>query len=337
MDIRDEPQSAIMNIIAGYWLSQVVHLAARIRIADAIGASSAGLEEIARRTRTRPDELRRAMRALTCHGFFKQDDEGAFSQTALSETLRSDVPGSMRAILEAELGHDHYQSWADNEGCMREGGTAFERRYGMPVWRYYAQHPEMESLAGEAMSNVTKIANRAVLESYDFASFDLAVDVGGGHGAFLSAILDRYPRARGILLDLPTVVEEAAGGNTVLRHGGRLKTCASDFFEGVPTGGDLYLLKFILHDWEDDDCVSILSNIRSAMAAAGRLLVVEIVIPTESLPHLGPLLDLNMMVMTGGRERTEAEYRDLLAKSGFRLQRVVATSSPFSLIEAVHE
>jgi len=332
---HEPPQSTIMHIISGYWLSQAVRLAARIRIADAIGSTSATLEEIAQRTSTRPDELQRAMRALTCHGFFKQSDDGAFAQTPLSEALKSGVPESMRAILEAELGHDHYQSWAEIEGCLRQGGTAFERRYGMPVWRYCAQHPEMESLFGEAMSNLTEIANRAVLESYEFASFDLAVDVGGGHGAFLSAILDRHARPQGILFDLASVVEEAAGSSAVRRHPDRVRTCAGDFFEGVPQGGDLYLLKFILHDWDDDNCVSILSNIRNAMAPTGRLVVVEIVIPTESEPHLGPLIDLNMMVMTGGRERTEAEYRNLLAKSGFRLQRVVATPSPFNVIETV--
>ncbi len=332
---HEPPQAGVMRVIAGYWLSQAGYVAARLKIADAVGNGNTALGEIAQATGTRPDSLKRTMRALTSHGFFHQDETGAFFQTPLSETLRSGRPESMRAIAEAELGHDHYQSWGELESCLREGGTAFERKYGMPVWHYYAKHPELEALFGEAMSNLTDIANKGIVHSYEFAPFSFAIDIGGGHGGLLSSVLERHPQARGMIFDLPTVIDEAATGDAVARHRGRLETSAGDFFEKVPSGGDLYLLKFILHDWNDDQCVTILSNIRKAMSPSGRLAVIEIVLPERSEPHVGPLIDLNMMVMTGGRERTKGEYGTLLSRAGFRLQNTVGTKSPFSVIEAV--
>jgi hypothetical protein len=328
------PQAQVLHIIAGYWLSRSVYLAARLKLADAIGDGAATLADIAARTGTREDNLRRLMRALSAHGFFEETGTGAFAQTALSETLRSDRPGSMRAVAEAELGHDHYDSWRDIESCLVEGGTAFERVYGKPIWRYYAEHPETNALFGEAMTNLTAIANAAVLGGYQFAQFRRAVDVGGGHGSFLAAILDGRPHASATLFDIPSVIGDAAKAGFVDRHQGRLDLVGGDFFAEIPAGGDIYLLKFILHDWGDEDCCRILGNIRREIDPKGRLIVVEIVLPPMNEPHIGPLIDLNMMVMTGGAERTEGEYRDLLAKSGFRLDRVVATRSPFSVFEA---
>lgn len=274
------------------------------------------------------------MRALTSHGYFREADDGAFVHTPLSEALRSGGPGSMRAIAEAELGHDHYESWGRVESCLFEAGTAFERVYGMPIWRYYADHPETQALFGEAMSNLTAIANAGVLASYRFHAFNTAVDVGGGHGSFLAAVLDAHPDADGILLDVPEVIANALSSEFVARKRDRIRTESGDFFRAVPAGADLYLLKFILHDWDDDRAAAILANIRKAIAPEGHLIVVEIVLPPGNEPHVGPLIDLNMMVMTGGVERTEEEYAKLLARAGFRLERVVATRSPFSVIEA---
>jgi SAM-dependent methyltransferase len=313
---------------------RAVYLAARLELADTVG-QRATLADIARTTGTRPDAMRRLMRALTSHGYFSQVGQDTYVQTPLSEALRSGRPGSMRAIAEAELGHDHYDSWRVIESCLMEQGTAFERVYGMPIWRYYAEHPASQALFGEAMTNFTAIANAGVLASYQFAPFKMAVDVGGGHGSFLSATLDQQPKATGILFDLPPVIADAGEAEFVARHAGRMQTTTGDFFEAVPAGGDLYLLKFILHDWDDDHSIKILSNIRKGIAPDGRLVVVEIVLPDGNEPHLGPLIDLNMMVMTGGAERTEDEYRRLLAQAQFRLDRIVATKSPFSVIEAL--
>ena len=175
----------------------------------------------------------------------------------------------------------------------------------------------------------------AVLGSYQFGAFTSAVDVGGGHGSLLAAVLDGNQAATGTLFDLPSVIEDAARAEFITRLGDRIRPIGGDFFKEVPPGGDLYLLKFILHDWDDADSVRILINIRRAIAPGGRLAVVEMVLPGRNEPHIGPLTDLNMMVMTGGVERTAAEYGDLLAKAGFRLERVTATKSPFSVVEAV--
>ena len=274
------------------------------------------------------------MRALAAHGFFQDLGNETFSHTPLSETLRSDRPGSMRAFAEAELGHDHYDSWRNVETCLREDGTAFERTYGMPIWRYYDEHPETNALFGEAMTNLTAIANAGILSGYQFASFRRVIDVGGGHGSFLCAILDHHPDATAVLFDLPSVLADAEKAGFVKRHQARLELASGDFFEAVPANGDLYLLKFVLHDWDDARSVHILNNVRRVIDPSGRLIVVEIVLPPMNEPHIGPLIDLNMMVMTGGAERTEVEYRELLAKSGFRMDRVTATRSPFSVIEA---
>jgi len=328
------PQAEIFHIIGGYWLSRAVYLAARLKLADAVGDRPTSLSMIARTTGTRPENLRRLMRALAAHGFFQDEGNETFCQTPLSETLRSDRPGSMRAFAEAELGHDHYDSWRNAESCLREGGTAFERLYGMPIWRYYAEHPETNALFGEAMTNLTAIANAGVLNDYQFVPFRRAVDVGGGHGSFLCAILDHHPDASAVLFDLPSVLADAAKAGFVTRHQARLELAGGNFFEAVPAGGDLYLLKFVLHDWDDERSGEILNNIRRVIDPSGRLVVVEIVLPPMNEPHIGPLIDLNMMVMTGGVERTEVEYRDLLAKSGFRMKRVAGSRSPFSVIEA---
>lgn len=336
MQHQPPPQTAVMHIIAGYWLSRSVYLAARLKLADAIDDGELGLPELAVKTGTNPTALRRLMRALTSHGFFLEREDGCFAQSPLSETLRSCKPGSMRGLAEAELGHDHYEAWGQIETCLRQNGTAFERIYGMPIWRYYGEHPETEALFAEAMSNFTTIAHGGILGSYEFAPFKMAIDVGGGHGAFLKAVLDRHIDASGILFDVPTVIAEAEKAGAITGgSNGRIHPVGGNFFKGVPAGGDLYLLKFILHDWKDEQAIQILSSVRKAIAPAGRLAVVEIVLPNGNEPHVGPLIDLNMMVMTGGTERTEVEYGQLLAKSGFRLERVAPTKSPFSVIEAV--
>jgi len=329
------PQAAIMHIIADYWRSRAVYLAARLKLADAVGNSRPTLGAIAAATGTRPEALCRLLRALTAHGIFREEDDGTFSQTPLSEVLRSDTAGSMRAFAEVELGLDHYDSWREAETCLTQPGTAFERIFKMPIWRYYAEHPELESLFGEAMTNLTAIANAGVLGSYQFRTFNSAVDIGGGQGSFLAAILDSNPTAKGILFDLPSVIEDATKAEFVARLGSRIQPVGGDFFEQVPSGGDLYLLKFVLHDWDDANSVRILTNIRKAIAPSGRLAIVELVLPGRNETHIGPLMDLNMMVMTGGVERTGAEYGDLLARAGFRVERVAGTKSPFSVVEAV--
>ncbi len=325
------PQATILNIIAGFWLSRALFLAAKLKLADVVGDDQLSLTDLAERINVRPEALRRLMRALTSNGIFREERDGTYAQTALSEALRGGRPGSVRGLAEVELGRDHYSAWADVESCLGEPETAFERVYGEPVWSYYSARPELAALFGEAMTNLSGISNAGVLNSYRVPSFKKAVDVGGGQGAFLKAVLDQAGDGEGILFDLPSVtatIKADAGSAS------RLTIQSGDFFKEVPAGGDLYLLKFVLHDWDDVSCETILANIRRAIAPRGRLLIVEQLLPEANEHHLSPLMDLNMMVMTGGMERVAADYERLLKRSGFRLDGVAATHSPFSVLEA---
>ena len=327
------PQAVIMNAIAGFWLSRSVYLAARLRIADAVG-DGASLAAIAKATGTNPDAIARLMRALAANGIFHEEADGSFTQTPVSETLRSGRPGSMRAFAEVELGHDHYEAWGQVDTCFHQDGTAFERIFNMPVWRYYAEHPELEALFGEGMTNMTVLANAAILGDYTVPDFKEAVDVGGGYGSFLSAILDHHPTAKGTVYDLPTIAKEAGKSEFVKRHNARLKVEGGDFFKDVPAGGCLYLLKFIIHDWDDERSIAILSNVRKAIAPSGSLILVEMVFAQTQRAACRHASRPQHDGDDRRPRRTEKGYADLLAKSGFRLGRVVPTKSPFSVIEA---
>lgn len=238
-------------------------------------------------------------------------------------------------IAIAELGSDHYLGWGNLLHSIKTGEIAFDNVAGMNVWEYYQQHPEDGKPFERAMTNVTKTILEAVLASYDFSGFNRVIDVGGGRGSLLAAILQSNPTVCGVLFDLPTVIDSA---KTIFESEGLSDRCdlvAGDFFTSVPTGGDAYLLKWIIHDWEETKALTILKNCHQAMVDGGKLLLFEQVIPTGNEPNFAKLLDLNMLVMTGGRERTEAEYQTLLQLAGFKLTRIVATDSPTSIIEAV--
>ncbi len=324
------PQATILDIIAGFWLSRALFLAAKLKLADVIGDSPISLAALAAKINARSEPLSRLMRALTTNGIFHEETDGTYRQTNLSEVLRTGRPGSVRGLAEVELGRDHYAAWGEVESCLTEEGTAFGRVFGEPVWDYYSARPELAALFGEAMTNLSGISNAGVLGSYKVAPFRKAIDVGGGQGAFLSAVLDQCPDGQGVLFDLPSVTATAS---SITGRNRRLTIESGDFFNAVPAGGDLYLLKFVLHDWDDEACQKILSNIRQVMAPQGRLLIVEQLLPAANQHHLSPLMDLNMMVMTGGIERVADDYERLCAQAGFRLDGVVATHSPFSVLE----
>jgi ubiquinone/menaquinone biosynthesis C-methylase UbiE len=241
----------------------------------------------------------------------------------------------LRAFATSELGEGHYAAWGDALYSVKTGEIAFDHTFGMPVWDYYAQHPENARVFNESMTELTAVVERAVLESYDFSPFGKIVDVGGGHGGFIASILGKNVQASGILFDAPQVVEGARKRIEAGALAERCEAVAGDFFKSVPAGGDLYTLKFIIHDWNDKQATAILKQIRRAVKESGKLLLVEQVILPGNEPQLGKFTDLIMMVMTGGRERTEEEYRALFAASGFRLTKITPTPSPVSIIEGV--
>lgn len=339
---RGTADSAVLDLVVGFWSACAVATAARLGIADHLAQGPRTAGEVAEALRThggiRVDAgaLFRLLRALGALGFLARARDERFSLTALGERLRSDVPGSRRALIASELDTAHYLPWGRLEESVRTGQPVFEKVFSMKAWEYYRdRNPEEGRLFSANMTAMSRIETQGILAAYSFAAARCIVDIGGAHGAFLAAALQQAPQARGILFDQAQVVAEAG---EVLKGFGvadRVQCIAGDFFHELPRSGDVYLLKHILHDWDDADCVRILARVREAMAPDGRVLVAELPLPDEGeASPMGAMLDLNMLVMLGGRERTAAEYSALFEKAGLRLLRVVPTSSPIALIEA---
>jgi hypothetical protein len=329
------PSDQLIQMISGFWVSRALYVAAQLGLPDHLHGQPRTAAELAGLTGTHAPSLYRVLRALASVGVFVEDDAGRFASTPVAETLRSDVPGSLRAFAISELGGDHYNAWGDVLHSVTTGGIAFDHVYGVPVWDYYGANPEVARVFNDSMTGLTRMIEAAVLQAYDFSRFAHAIDVGGGHGGFLSAILRANPRARGTLFDAPQVIDGARPRLVAEGVAGRCEAVGGDFFASVPPGGDLYTLKMIIHDWDDEKSLAILKNCHRAMAPGGTLLVVDTVIPPGNTPFLGKFIDLIMLVMTGGRERTEDEFRALYAAAGFRLTRVIPSPSPVSVVEGV--
>ncbi|MBS1788845.1 MAG: helix-turn-helix domain-containing protein [Acidobacteria bacterium] len=329
------PQQVMMQIISGFWLSQMVNVAARLGLADQVAGQSKTLSELAAATGTHAPSLYRVLRALISTGILAQNADGKFASTPLSETLRSDVPGSLRAFAMAELGQEHFVAWGNLMHSVKTGEIAFDNHFGQSAWEYYATHPEDAAVFNDAMTGLTEMVNSAVVAAYDFSGFEKAVDIGGGHGALMAAILKTNPALQGAVFDLPHVTEGAIARLKAEGVSGRCEILTGDFFKSVPAGYDAYLMKFIIHDWNDEQSIAILKNIRGVMAEGGKLLLVEQIVAADNSPSFAKFIDINMLVMTGGCERTEKEFADLYAASGFKLSRVIFTESPFCVIEAV--
>ncbi|MCI0525465.1 MAG: acetylserotonin O-methyltransferase [Acidobacteria bacterium] len=329
------PQFAMLQMITGFWVSRAIYIAAKLGLADLVKDGPKMADDLARSTSAHGPSLYRLLRALASVGVFVEDDQKRFAQTPLSETLRSDALGSLRAMAMVELGQEHFPAWGNLMHSVKTGEIAFDNLFKQNAWEYYAQNPEDASNFNDAMRGLTEMVNMAVLAAYDFSGADKIVDVAGGTGGLIGAILKANPQMRGVLFDLPHVIAEA--GPSLDRAGvrDRCETATGDFFESVPEVGDAYVMKWIIHDWDDEKSAVILKNIHRAMNENGKLLLLEMVVPEGNQPDLSKFMDLNMMVMTGGRERTEAEFGALMAASGFKLTRVVRTASPVSIVEAV--
>jgi hypothetical protein len=325
----------MLQIISGFWISRCVYVAAKFGIPDLLKDGAKTAEELAAATDSHAPSLFRVLRALVPFGIFTQDENNRFGITPLSETLRSDVRGSLRAFAMTELGEEHYPAWGELLYSVRTGGIAFDQAFGEPVWEFFATHPDNAQIFNDAMSGMTAQANEALHAAYDFEGIKTIVDVGGGHGGLITSILKKNPSMRGILFDSPPVIEGAKAAVNASEVGDRCALVAGDFFQSVPEGGDAIILKWIIHDWNDEQSIAILKNCHRALPEIGKLILVEAAVPASNEPHFSKFIDLNMLVMTGGRERTEAEFRELYEASGFRLTRVVPTESPFSVIEGV--
>lgn len=329
------PHAQLIQMGVASWVSAVLYAAAKLGIADHLNAGPRSAMELAATTSTHPPSLYRLMRTLAGLGILTERDAQHFSLTPLGEALKSDAPGSARATLIAFCGPAIWHSWKEILYSLETGKAGFEKAFGMPFFEYLAQNPDEASYFSEAMVGFHGAEPSAVARAYDFSAFATVVDVGGATGNMLAAILPNHPTLRGILFDRPHVVCNAP---VLLKTHGvdtRVTIEPGDFFERVPLGGDAYLLSHIIHDWSEDQCLTILGHCRNAIKPGGRLLIVETVLPTDDTPHQGKVQDMAMLVVPGGQERTEAEYASLLDKACFRLNRVVPTESAVSIVEAV--
>lgn len=323
------------ELITSNWTTQAVYVAAKLGISDLIherGPLSA--EELAAATGVLAEPLFRVLRALASLNVYRQREDGKFELTPLAEQLREGVPGSQHAIA-IMMGEEHYQAWGELLYSVQTGKTAFDKIYGKPIFEWLGEHPEQAAVFDAAMVSIHGRETGAMIEAYDFSQFGVLADIGGGNGSVLRAVLKSAPKLRGMLCDLPGVLERAKPLITADGLTDRIKLQPTNFFEAVPAGADAYLMRHIIHDWTDEQSVVILRNIRQAIGAGGKLLLVEGIVPAGNEPSFSKLLDLNMMVMPGGKERTEAEYRELFAVGGFRLERVVSTASEIQVLECV--
>jgi hypothetical protein len=331
------PPAAVLRMIEGFWLSRALSVAVRLNIADLLKDGPKSSKELADVTGAHAPSLFRVLRALAGAGVFAEDENGRFSVTPLSVALQSNVTGSLRSYVLEQLDEEHYGAWGDLLHTVQTGETAFNHHFGVDLWQYRAQHPEDAKTFDEAMADMTALTGDAILAGYDFSSFGTVVDIGGGDGSLLAAILKAHRGMKGVLFDIPRVAAKAERRIEAEGLADRCKIVSGDFFKSVPSGGDAYILKAVIHDWDDERAAVILMNCRRAMAENSRLLLIEAVIPSGNEPLFHKFMDLNMMVMTGGRERTEAEYRALLSAAGFKLTRIVPTQFEMSVIEAVRD
>jgi hypothetical protein len=324
----------MLQIISGFWISRSVYVIGKLGIPDLLQTGPKTAEELAAATNTDAPSLFRILRALVSVGVLKSAEGGRFAQTPLSETLVTDAPGSLRWFAISELGQEHYPAWGNLMHSVKTGEIAFDNFFGVDVWKYFQQNPEDAAVFNNSMSNVTAAANEAITSLYDFSQFGKIVDVGGGHGGLITAILQKNPGVKGVLFDAPQVIEGAQSKIAAAGLADRVETVAGDFFKSVPEGGDAYIMKWIIHDWDDEKSNAILRNCRNQMKPNSKLILVDCVVPETDEPHFSKFIDLNMLVMTGGKERTENEFAQLLADAGFKLVRVIHTDLPTSIVEA---
>lgn len=325
----------LINMARGANLAMIIHAAAKFGLADHLASGPKTAEELAGPTRTHAPSLYRVLRTLASLGVFTEDAQRRFHLTPLGEALKAGAPGAARATILTLAGRTFWQGMGNFTYSVETGKSGFEKFLGMPVFDYLAQHPEEASLFNETMIGVHGDEPPAVAEAYDFSTIRVLMDVGGGSGNLLTTILGRHAGVRGILFDLPHVVEDAKPIIQARGLSDRIETRGGSFFEPIPSGADAVMLSHIIHDWSEEQCVAILKNVRSAMPKDGKLLLVEMVLPHGDAFHPGKMLDMIMLVGPGGQERTEEEYRELYEKAGFRLTRVVPTKSPASVIEGV--
>jgi hypothetical protein len=328
------PPAAMMEMIIATWVSQAVTVAAELGLADALADGPLTIDELAAGVDADPDALRRLLRALIGRGVFRHRRDGRYELNSLARTLCSDAEASMRWAAQFYGSREQRERWTLLADSIRSGKSVVPVLHGKESFEYFAEDPRHAELFNRTMASISELTDASVAAGYDFSGYPTIVDVGGGHGSLLAAILAATPSAQGVLYDLPAVVSPRP--KTLCLNGLADRVCIREgsFFDSVPAGGDAYILKNILHDWPDEKAVQILRNVRAAAGRRATVLLVELVIPDHDRDFPGKWADLEMLLNLAARERTAVEYRNLLRQAGFNTTRVVPTASPLSLVEA---
>jgi hypothetical protein len=326
------PAEVMQELILAAWVSQGITAVADLRVADALSAGPLPIDELAGKVGAHPDALGRLLRALIGQGIFAQRGDGRYELTPLAELLCSDAPVSMAPMARFIGARQHREHWSLLTEAIKTGTAVVPGLRGKDFFDYLGDDPEFGQIFNDAMTGMSGLSIGPVVEAYDFTRFATIVDVAGGHGRLLGAILASAPDAQGVLYDLPEVI---AGAPALLQetHAERVRLAEGSFFDSVPAGADAYILKHIIHDWDDEASVQILRNVRSAAPAGAALLLVETVIPEDDSGSVAKWTDMEMLIINNGRERTATEYRRLFDAAGFEMVGVVDTASQFSIIE----
>jgi hypothetical protein len=328
------PSQHVFQIGTGYMLSAALYAATKLQIADRLAGGPRSADDLARDTGANPDVLYRILRLLSSVGIFEERAGRQFAHTAPSETMRTGEPASVHDMVTWLCDPFHFRVYAETLHSVLTGQPAVEKVTGMPIFEYFAKDRELSEIFNNAMTMFSEHVIPAALDVYDFSGIRTIVDVAGGHGQVLTSILQRYPTMRGILFDLDHVIAGAIPRIRDLGLRDRCETASGDFFKAVPKGGDAYIMKHIIHDWDDNRSIAILRNIRAAMNPGGRVILLDSVLQAANIADFGKVIDLEMAVMAGGRERTADEFRALFDRAGFTLTRVIPTQSPLSVLEA---
>jgi C-methyltransferase len=326
--------AAMLEMIMNAWSAQAITAAVDLGIADTLTDGPLSADELASRVNADSDALDRLLRALVGRGIFRRRRDGRYELNSLAKSLRADAQLSVAGMARMVGSHQHREHWSYLSEAIRTGKPVIPIVHGVEGFEYLSSDPEVAKAFNRAMAETTEMTVGPLLAAYPFDRYATVVDVGGGVGRLLAAIVSAAPNTQGLLYDLPHAVAEAPA--LLSRHGiaDRVRVEQGSFFDGVPTGGDLYVLKMIIHDWPDEQAVEILRNVRAAAAIGTPILLIEMVIPEHHRDYAGHWTNLEMLLMQAGRERTATQYRDLLQRAGLRLTRVVPSASPFSLVEA---
>ncbi|WP_408889287.1 methyltransferase [Myxococcus faecalis] len=327
------PAQRIVDLGFGFILSGALSTAAELGVADRLVQGPRSAASLAEELGVHAQSLYRVLRLLASVEVFAEDEAGRFSLTPAAEYLRTDAPGSLLSAVRMLTQRIFWAPTGELTQTVRTGQTPFDRIFGKPFFDYLTSDPVQGDIFHQGMSSLSDMENKAIAGSYDFTPLRRVVDVGGGHGGFLIEVLQAAPQVRGVLFDHVHVLS----GSRVARAGlaERCELVEGDFFQSVPAGADAYVLKRILHDWNDETCVTLLRHCRSAMAEGGRVLVVDTVIPPGNGPHGGKVLDVMMLASLPGRERTEEDFRELFAQADLKLSRILPTPTAMSITEAV--